>query len=73
VALTRKMGCKPQRWVATEDAARTAGAEDAHLAGLPVDIGQPRSEWGLDLISERQVEAGSLRSYPDEGWGDDRL
>lgn len=59
IDLARKMGAEPRHWIATgevetELVAQAAGAwsEDGQLLhGIPVRRGQPRSEWGLDLIS----------------------
>ena len=50
VTLAREIGREPMRWIATPDAAAIAD-ENGQLLGLPLEVGQPRSEWGLDLVS----------------------
>ena len=60
IELARTMGSEPQHWIISPEAEvqLVAGADpDAWSAdgtllhGLPVLRGEPRSEWGLDLVS----------------------
>ena len=56
VELALKLGCEPLRWLASEAVAVELFDERGQLVGLPVDQGQPRSEWGLDLISAPRAD-----------------
>lgn len=49
VDLARALGVELQRWVASASAAATLPIADGELLGVPLTIGQPRYEWGLDL------------------------
>ena len=49
VALAGEIGRRPTGWIATAAVAADVGEQ---LAGLPVAIGEPRSEWGLQLVVE---------------------
>ena len=55
VELALKLGCEPRRWLASEAIAVELSDDRGQLVGLPVERGQPRSEWGLDLISAPRV------------------
>ena len=59
VELAQRTGAKPYRWIATADAhARLVAevdpgawaADRALLHGIPIALGQPKSEYGLDLV-----------------------
>lgn len=46
----RQMGAKPNHWIASRAAYIELPIEQDRLLGLPIAIGQPRSDWGLDLV-----------------------
>lgn len=59
VELAQRIGAKPYCWIATADAhARLVAevdpgawaADRALLHGIPIALGQPKSEYGLDLV-----------------------
>ena len=59
VELARVIGAEPRRWIVTSDAELTLVAQAAPgvwsgdgalLHGIPLERGQPRSEWGLELV-----------------------
>lgn len=52
LSLAEQVGCRPRRWIATAAVAATIADADT-LRGLPVTVGSPRSEWGLELVCER--------------------
>ncbi|WP_419808404.1 hypothetical protein [Sphingomonas sp.] len=47
--LAQAIGAEPTRWVASKTAAGSLPVEAGVLFGVPLQIGTPRSEWGLDL------------------------
>lgn len=49
VDLARRLGAQPRRWIATAAAAASLPVAGGVLHGVPLAIGTPRSEWGLDL------------------------
>ena len=52
VALAGEIGRRPTGWIATAAVAEEISDQSGSLLGLPVAIGEPRSEWGLQLVVE---------------------
>ena len=48
--LARQRGREPLRWIAGPGAAAELSDASGQLLGLPVEVGVPRSEWGLELV-----------------------
>lgn len=48
--MARHLGREPERWVASPEVIDALEVVDGRLHGVPVTIGETRSEWGLDLV-----------------------
>lgn len=56
LATAEQLGCVPTRWIATATTIESLHAADASvvdggkLLGVPIAVGEPCSEWGLQLL-----------------------
>ena len=62
IEMARAIGATPRRWIVTSAAevrlvadADAWSDDGALLHGIPVALGQPRSEYGLDLVVAPRV------------------
>lgn len=52
-AQAERLGSRPIGWIAAPGVAAELSDDSGQLVGLPIVIGDPRSEWGLELVAER--------------------